>query len=146
MNKYLCNWRKANLSNNHFSSIKTMFKRAIPNIVQSEKKVTLIHFWSGIKYKLYVWCVCARVCTHSVVQSCPTLVTPWIVLTGLPLSIEFSRQENNMYFLNLFGCSKSYWRGVGSLIFVKACRIFSCGMQELVSWPEIKPGPFASRA
>ena len=72
MNKYLCNWRKANLSNNHFSSIKTMFKRAIHNIVQSEKKVTLIHFWS-IKYKLYVVCVCA--CVHVCVctLSCPVL-------------------------------------------------------------------------
>lgn len=55
MNKYLpsSNWRKANLNNNHFSSIKmTVFKREMYIIMQSEKKVALIHFWNGIKYNV----------------------------------------------------------------------------------------------
>jgi len=30
---------------------------------------------------------------------------------------------------------------IESLIFVTACRIFSCGMQDLVPWPENWPGP-----
>ena len=43
----------------------------------------------------------------------------------------------------LFGCTRLELWHMGSLIFAVACRIFSCGMWDLVPRPGIEPGPSA---
>ena len=44
-------------------------------------------------------------------------------------------------FIYVFGCAGSYLRHLGSLIFIVACKIFSCSLWDLVLLPGIEPWP-----
>ena len=45
--------------------------------------------------------------------------------------------------INLFGSAESQLWHKGFLIFLAACRIFNCGMWDLVPWPGFEPGATA---
>ena len=63
----------------------------------------------------------------------------------------FSRSSLKIYLFIYFGCAGSYWWHSGSSVFVAVesivgpCRIFSCGMIDLVPWPGTESGPPALR-
>ena len=58
-------------------------------------------------------------------------------------SILFLKKSISVY---LFGCTGSKLWYVGSFIFIVACRVFSCGMWDLVPWPEMDLGSLAVEA
>ena len=43
-------------------------------------------------------------------------------------------------FMSFFNCAGSYLGHTWALTFVAACGIFSCGVWDLLPWPEIEPG------
>ena len=62
-------------------------------------------------------------------------------LPAMPtLARNFQLKNIYFYLFILFGCARSQLQQLGSLIFIAACRIFSCRMQNLVPQLRIEPG------
>ena len=60
------------------------------------------------------------------------------------INVSGSKRKGFFSFIKIiyvFGCVASLLPHAGSLIFIAACWIFSCGMWDLVSRPRIEPGP-----
>ena len=62
-----------------------------------------------------------------------------ILQGGHPLHKSDSFFLKNIYFYYFFGCTSSQWQHRASSIFAAACRVFSCGRQDLVPWPGTEP-------
>ena len=79
--------------------------------------------------------------------SCSALGSPWLPRMGIGLSIPLSSWPTMLKFFFFFFNIYLLWLCqvlfVAHGIFVSTCGIFSCGVWDLVPWPEIQPGPHA---
>ena len=70
----------------------------------------------------------------------------WISLTDTHRKPRLTRPfPKFLSYLNIYllGYGSSWLRDLGFSIFIVACRIFGCGIWDLVPWPGIEPGPLA---